>query len=700
MSISPSASSIPPASPPSAPGPVVSNNDDVYMGLRQSDRLPLRLAVAIPLALVVMYLAMGELLPAALQPGQWISHTRNGWLQGWLCLPVFFGCGSPFLRRWYVSLRDRDTNMFTLTVTGTGAAFGFSWFVLLFPELLPASMSSGGHAPLYFEAVAVITTIVLAGQVMERNTYDRTGAAIRALLDLTPPRARRRRAGQETEEEVAISDVIPGDVLVVRPGEKIPLDGIVTAGESAVDEALLTGESLPVEKRPGDSVIGSTLNRHGMLEVRVERVGEDTVLRQIVRLVEQAQEEDAPIARLADRVSAWFVPAVLTIAVVTFFVWWIWGGERGAAFGGIAAVSVLIIACPCALGLATPTAIMAGSGVAARRGILVKGGGVMERVQRLTTVVFDKTGTLTEGRPELLDLGVAPGWTSGRVLAVAAGAERFSEHPLAQAVVRAAAERGVELPTVSDFRATPGLGVAARLDGSEVRVGNRTWLESEGISCVDLVSQADAFAAEGRTSVYVAVDHAAVGVLAIADRVRPTAAAAVAALRELGLDVVMLTGDQETTAQAVAREVGITRIFAGVLPGTKSDRIAELQREGRVVGMVGDGVNDAPALVRADVGFALRSGTDVAIEAADVTLMRNDPSSVVNAIRISRATLRVIRQNLFWAFAYNVAGIPLAAGVFYPAFGWLLSPVFAGVAMALSSILVVGNSLRLARLNP
>jgi Cu+-exporting ATPase len=355
MSISPSASSIPPASPPSAPGPVVSNNDDVYMGLRRSDRLPLRLAVAIPLALVVMYLAMGELLPAALQPGQWISHTRNGWLQGWLCLPVFFGCGSPFLRRWYVSLRDRDTNMFTLTVTGTGAAFGFSWFVLLFPELLPASMSSGGHAPLYFEAVAVITTIVLAGQVMERNTYDRTGAAIRALLDLTPPRARRRRAGQETEEEVAISDVIPGDVLVVRPGEKIPLDGIVTAGESAVDEALLTGESLPVEKRPGDSVIGSTLNRHGMLEVRVERVGEDTVLRQIVRLGGGGSGggcADRPARGPRECVVCAGGPGDRPSS--RSFAWWIWGGERGAALGGIAAVSVLIIACPCALGLATP----------------------------------------------------------------------------------------------------------------------------------------------------------------------------------------------------------------------------------------------------------------------------------------------------------------------------------------------------------
>ena len=680
------------AAPPSAGH---SHNDDAYMGIRRSDRLPLRLKVAIPPALIVVYLSMGGLLPAALQPANWLSHAVLGWTQLVLTAPVFFWCGWPFIKRWAKSIRTRDTNMFTLTVTGTGAAFGFSVFALLFPEALPHAMAAGGHLPLYFEAAAVITTIVLAGQVIERNTYDRAGAAIRALLDLTPQMARRVRNGRE--EDIPVAEVQAGDILLVRPGEKVPVDGTVTEGASAVDESMLTGESLPVEKQPGDTVIGATLNRSGAFHFRAERVGEATVLQQIVRLVEAAQDQDAPIARLADRVSAWFVPAVLGAAALTFAGWWTFGGANGFTFGLLNAVAVLIIACPCALGLATPTAIMAGGGLAARRGILVKGGEAMERAQSLDAIILDKTGTLTEGRPELTDIVTETWLSEAELLRLAAGAERNSEHPLAHAVVQAAKTRNIDAPKPDAFATLAGKGLRATVSGRTVLIGTASFFSDEGVRTEALDARAATLAGEGRTVVFVAVDGRLAGLLGISDPIRPGAAEAVAALRALGAEVVMLTGDQERTAQAVANRVGITRVFAGVLPGQKADKVAELQREGRKVGMVGDGVNDAPALARADVGFAMRSGTDVAIEAADVTLMRSDPRSVAEAIQISRRTLRVIRQNLFWAFAYNVAGIPLAAGVFYPEFGWLLNPVFAGVAMSLSSICVVGNSLRLAR---
>jgi len=669
--------------------------DETYMGIRRTENLPLRLKVAIPLTLAIVYLAMGGILPEALRPGRWIGHALNGWLQLALTAPVFLWCGAPFIRRWATSIRTRDTNMFTLTVTGTGSAFGFSVYALLFPGALPRAMIVGDHLPLYFEAAAVITAIVLAGQVIERSTYDRAGAAIRALLDLTPPVARRVRDGRE--ETIAVGDVVVGDILLVRPGEKVPVDGTVTEGNSAVDESMLTGESLPVEKHPGDLVIGATMNRLGAFQFRAERVGEATMLQQIVRLVEAAQDQDAPIARLADRVSAWFVPCVLSVAVLTFLGWWFFGGEQGFSFGMLAAVSVLIIACPCALGLATPTAIMAGGGQAARRGILVKGGEAMERAQALNTIVFDKTGTLTAGRPEMTAI-MAEGWIGeSELLRLAAGAERASEHPLAHAVMQAAQARGIEAPKASAFQAVPGQGLLATVEGRTVRIGSAHWLAEEGVNVQSLNERADDLANRGCTVVFVSIDGRLAGVLGIADPIRPGAKEAVAELKQLGAEVILLTGDQEKTAQAVARQIGIDRVFSGVMPGQKSEKIAELQREGRTVGMVGDGVNDAPALARADVGFALRSGTDVAIEAADVTLMRSDPRSVAEAIDVSRRTLRVIRQNLFWAFAYNVAGIPLAAGLFYPAFGWLLSPVYAGIAMSLSSIFVVGNSLRLAR---
>jgi Cu+-exporting ATPase len=670
--------------------------DEAYMGIRLSDNLPRRLRVALPFTVAVLYLAMGNLLPAGLTPDRWVPHALNGWLQLVLTAPVFFWCGWPFLRRWAYSIRTRDTNMFTLTVTGTGAAFGFSVFALLFPELLPEAMSQGGHLPLYFEAAAVITTIVLIGQVIERRTYDRTGAAVRALLDLSPQTARRIVDGRE--ETVAVSDLRVGDVLQVRPGEKVPVDGEVVSGTSAVDESMLTGEPIPVEKSTGDAVIGATINRHGAFQMRASRVGADTMLQQIVRMVEEAQEQDAPIARLADRVSAWFVPAVLGVAALTFVSWWIFGGERGLIYGLITAVSVLIIACPCALGLATPTAIMAGTGLAARHGILIKGGEALERAHSLDTIVLDKTGTLTEGKPSVTDVVTHGAFSETDVLALAAAAEHASEHPLARSVVDEANARGVALEDATGFAAVPGKGVRATVRGRLVRIGTAAFLREEGVAPDALNDRAMQLAEAGRTVVFVAVDDALAGVIGIADKIRAGAREAVRALGKARIEVVMLTGDQERTAQAVAWELGIKRVFAGVLPGQKSDKIAELQKEGRRVGMVGDGVNDAPALARADVGFAMRSGTDVAIEAADVTLMRSDPRSVAEAIDVSRRTLATIRQNLFWAFAYNVAGIPLAAGLLYPAFGWLLNPVYAGVAMSLSSIFVVGNSLRLARI--
>jgi P-type Cu+ transporter len=664
------------------------------MGIRRSDNLVGRLRVALPLTVVVLYLAMGNLLPSALDPHRWLSMPANGWWQLVLTAPVFLWCGWPFIRRWAHSIRERDTNMFTLTVTGTGAAFGFSVFALLFPELIPGAMSDGGHMPLYFEAAAVITTIVLIGQVIERRTYDRTGAAVRALLDLSPQTARRIIDGRE--ETVAVADLLVGDILQVRPGEKVPVDGEVVSGSSAVDESMLTGEPIPVEKAKGDLVIGATINRHGAFQMRASHVGADTMLQQIVRMVEAAQEQDAPIARLADRVSSWFVPAVLGFAVLTFGIWWAFGGEQGLVFGLITAVSVLIIACPCALGLATPTAIMAGTGLAARQGILIKGGEALERAQALNTVVLDKTGTLTEGRPSVTDVEPQGTITADRLLTLAASAEHVSEHPLARAVVDAAAARGLTLEKTEEFSSVPGKGLRARVGGCAVLIGTASFLKEAGVDSAALDEKAGRLAETGRTVIFVAVDGALAGLLGIADKIRPGAVEAVRALREAGVDVVMLTGDQQRTAQAVARELGITRVFAGVLPGQKADKIAELQREGRRVGMVGDGVNDAPALARAEVGFAMRSGTDVAIEAADVTLMRSDPRSVAEAIFISRRTLATIRQNLFWAFAYNVAGIPLAAGLLYPAFGWLLNPIYAGIAMSLSSIFVVGNSLRLA----
>ena len=663
------------------------------MGIRRSENLPRRLWVALPLTLGVIYLSMGGLLPEALRPDAWVPHALNGWLQGLLTAPVFFWAGAPFIRRWAISIVERDTNMFTLTVTGTGAAFGFSVFALLWPELIPAAMRAGLHAPYYFEAAAVITTIVLAGQVVERRNYERTGAAVRALLDLAPPQA--RRVSGDREELIPWSAVLAGDLLAVRPGERVPVDGRVTDGSSAVDESIITGESMPVDKTPGDAVIGGTLNLLGAFRLRAERVGEATMLRQIVRLVEQAQEEDAPVARLADRVSAWFVPAIFGASLLTFLAWGFWGGSTGWITGGMAAVAVLIIACPCALGLATPTAIIAATGHAARRGILFKGGAALERTAALHVVVFDKTGTLTRGQPALRRIDALPGEDPDDVLRTAAAAESASEHPLGRAVVAGARARGLAWTRVTEFRAVPGCGLRAAVDGRTVLVGTTAWLRSEGIDVAVAEVMVEAVVSEGCTPLVLARDGRVIGVLGVADQVRAEAKQAVDALRELGVEVALLTGDRGTVARALASEVGITSVHAEELPAGKLSRIEERQRAGAVVAMVGDGVNDAPALVQADVGFALRSGNEVAAEAADVMLVSGDLRSVAEAVRLARRTLGIIRQNLFWAFAYNLAGVPLAAGLLYPTFGWMLTPVYAGVAMSLSSIFVVSNSLRL-----
>lgn len=680
--------------PSPEPAPVRRPDDSRYMGIRRSENLPLRLWVALPLTLGVFYLSMGGWLPGPLRPEAWVSHGLNGWLQCLLTAPVFFWSGAPFLRRWAVSIVERDTNMFTLTVTGTGAAFGFSVFALLWPEVIPAAMRAGLHAPYYFEAAAVITTLVLGGQVVERRNYERTGAAVRALLDLAPPQA--RRVSGDREEMIPWTDVKAGDVLAVRPGERIPVDGRVTEGTSAVDESIITGESMPVDKAPGGPVIGGTLNLLGAFRLRAERVGEDTLLSQIVRLVEQAQEEDAPVARLADRVSAWFVPAIFVAAGVTFFTWGVWGGASGWVTGGMAAVAVLIIACPCALGLATPTAIIAATGHAARRGILFKGGAVLERTAALDLVVFDKTGTLTRGQPVLRRVDVLEGVDPDEALRVAAAAEDVSEHPLGRAVVAGARARGLTWVPVAEFRAVPGCGLRATVDGASILIGTAAWLRSEGVATAMVEEKIEALVRSGCTPLVLARNGGILAVLGVADDVRTEAASAVSALRTLGLDVALLTGDRATVARALAAEVGIAEVYAEELPAGKLARIEASQRQGKVVAMVGDGVNDAPALVQADVGFALRSGNDVAAEAADIMLVSGDLRSVAEAVHLARCTLRIIRQNLFWAFAYNLAGVPLAAGLFYPAFGWMLTPIYAGAAMSLSSFFVVSNSLRLA----
>ncbi|MFO1188374.1 MAG: heavy metal translocating P-type ATPase [Alphaproteobacteria bacterium] len=651
-----------------------------------------RFWIGLALALPVAALEMGGHLTGLHQA---VPTYLSYWIQGVLATPVVLWAGWPFFVRGWQSLRTRNLNMFTLIAMGTGVAWIYSLLAILAPGLFPAAFRGpDGSVAVYFEAAAVITVLVLLGQVLELRARERTSGAIRALLDLAPKTARRLNA-DGSEHEVGLDSIQVGDRLRVRPGEKVPVDGVVLEGHSSVDESMVTGESMPVSKTNGDRVIGGTLNQSGALVMTAERVGHDTMLSRIVQMVAAAQRSRAPIQRLADQVSGWFVPTVVAVALLAFGAWATWGPEPRIAFGLVAAVTVLIIACPCALGLATPMSIMVGVGRGAQSGLLIKNAEALERMEKVDTLVVDKTGTLTEGRPSVIAIVPAAGFSDADLLRLAASVERASEHPLGQAIVKAAEQRKLSLSAVSGFDSPAGKGATGTVEGRRVMLGNAAFLGAQGIDPALLGAAADDLRRDGATVIYVAVDGALGGLFAIADPVKATTPDALALLRRAGIRVVMLTGDNRTTAEAIARRLGIAELEAEVLPDQKGAVVEKLKREGRVVAMAGDGVNDAPALAAADVGIAMGSGTDIAIESAGVTLLKGDLMGIVRTRRLSQATMRNIRQNLFFAFIYNAAGIPVAAGVLYPIFGILLSPIVAATAMALSSVSVITNSLRL-----
>jgi Cu+-exporting ATPase len=653
-----------------------------------------RLWVGAALTAPLLVLAMGGDMGAMSGLGTLVSPRVQPWVELILSTPVVLWGGWPFFRRGYESIVRRSLNMFTLIAIGVAMAWGFSLVATLAPGWFPPALRTAhGTVPVYYEAAAAIVTLVLLGQVLELRARSRTGAAIRALLKLAPAVARRIDAGGE--HDVPLDEVRPGDRLRVRPGEKVPVDGTVLEGTSAVDESMVTGESMPVAKTAGERIIGGTVNGTGSLVMRADRVGADTLLARIVQTVAEAQRSRAPIQRLADRVSAWFVPAVLVAAAITFVVWALLGPQPRLAHSLVAAVAVLIIACPCALGLATPMSIMVASGRGATAGVLFRDAAAIERLRDVDTLVVDKTGTLTLGKPRLVTVEAAAGIGEGELLALAAGLEAASEHPLAAAVVAGARERGVEPAPADEFESMPGKGVAGTVRGRSVALGNPALLEARGISSGPLETRAEALRREGQTVAFVAVDGRVAGLLGVADPIKPTTPGALAALRAEGLRIVILTGDNRTTAETVARLLGVDEVIAGVLPDAKAHVVRRLQSEGRVVAMAGDGVNDAPALAQADVGVAMGTGTDVAMESAGVTLVGGDLGGLVRARRLSSATMRNIRQNLFFAFVYNVLGVPIAAGVLYPALGWLLSPMLAAAAMSFSSVSVIANALRL-----
>ncbi len=609
--------------------------------------------------------------------------------------PVVLWAGGPFFERGWASIKSRNLNMFTLIAMGTGVAWVYSVIATLFPLVFPATLrGTDGAVSAYFEAAAVITVLVLLGQVLELRAREQTSGAIKALLNLAPKRAIRVKPDGR-DEDVPLDVIAAGDRLRVRPGESVPVDGTLMEGRSSLDESMVTGESMPVTKEVGAKVIGGTMNQTGSFIMRADKVGRETMLAQIVQMVARAQRSRAPIQRLADEVSGWFVPLVIAVAVAAFLAWSIWGPEPRVTFGLIAAVSVLIIACPCALGLATPMSIMVGVGRGAQAGVLIRNAEALERLEKVDTLVVDKTGTLTEGRPSVVAVRTAPGQDANEVLRLAASVERGSQHPLGAAIVRAAGERGLALAAVSDFDAPVGKGVSGTADGKRIIIGNRRIMSEAGIEMGNLDADAEALRRDAATAIFVAVDARAAAVIGIADPIKATTPAAVSALKAAGLRVVMLTGDNATTAKAVAQKLGITEIEADVLPDQKSKVVERLRREGRVVAMAGDGVNDAPALAAADVGIAMGTGTDVAIESAGITLIKGDLTGIVRARHLSAATMANIRQNLFFAFIYNSAGVPVAAGVLYPFLGILLSPIVAAAAMALSSVSVIGNALRL-----
>ncbi len=675
------------------PESIVAGEEDTS----ELDDMTRRFRISAVLTLPLLVYSMAEMLPGRPLDGA-LPVAWGQWLQLVFAAPVVLWGGWPFFVRGVQSVRSRHLNMFTLIALGVGVAFLYSLVAVIAPGIFPdAFRMSSGEVGVYFEAAAVITTLVLLGQVLELKARSRTSGAIRALLELTPPRAS-RLAPDGREEEVALDALAEGDRLRVRPGEKVPVDGTVQDGRSAVDESMLTGEPLPVDKGPGDEVIGGTVNGTGSFIMIVTRVGENTLLSQIVQMVARAQRSRAPIQRLVDVVAAWFVPAVIVIAVLTFAVWaWI-GPPPAMAYAVVNAVAVLIIACPCALGLATPMSIMVGTGKGAAHGILIRDAEALEVFEKVDTIVIDKTGTLTEGRPALVTIEPAPGFDADTMLSLAGAVEAASEHPLARAVLAGAATRSLQVPPAEGFESITGQGAEARVAGTRVAVGNERMMERAGAHDPALAEAAEARRAEGQTVIFVAIDGRAAGLLGIADPIKESTPRAIAELHAAGLEVVMLTGDSAGTANAVASRIGIDDVRADVSPEDKHRVIRELQEGGARVAMAGDGINDAPALAQADIGIAMGTGTDVAMESAGVTLVRGDLVDVSRARVLSQATMRNIRQNLFFAFVYNAAGIPIAAGVLYPAFGLLLSPMIAAAAMSLSSVSVIANALRLRKL--
>ncbi|MDZ8053532.1 MAG: heavy metal translocating P-type ATPase [Aulosira sp. ZfuVER01] len=662
--------------------------------LKESRNLQLKVAVG---GIICIVLAIGSLPMMTGLYLSWIpTWLHNPWLQLVLTTPVQFWCGYSFYINTWKAFKRHAATMDTLIALGTSAAYFYSLFVTLFPGFL---IAQGLRPDVYYETAAIVITLILLGRLFENRAKGQTSEAIRKLIGLQAKTARLIRNGREID--VPIEQVEIGDVVLVRPGEKIPVDGEVVDGTSTIDEAMVTGESVPVKKQPGDEVIGATINKTGSFKFRATRVGKDTVLAQIVQLVQQAQGSKAPIQRLADQVTGWFVPAVIAIAILTFIIWYNIMGNVTLAL--ITTVGVLIIACPCALGLATPTSVMVGTGKGAENGILIKGAESLEIAHQIQTIVLDKTGTITQGKPTVTDFLTVNGTLNGneiKLIQLAASLERNSEHPLAEAVVRYAQSQEVSLADVRDFEAVAGSGVQGIVSNRLVQIGTQRWMEELSINTQALQQDKECLEYLGKTAVWLAVDGEIKGLMGIADAIKPTSTQAVRALQKLGLEVVMLTGDNRRTAESIAREVGIKRVLAEVRPEQKAATVQALQAEGKIIAMVGDGINDAPALAQADVGIAIGTGTDVAIAASDITLISGDLQAIVTAIQLSRATIRNIRQNLFFAFIYNVAGIPIAAGILFPIFGWLLNPIIAGAAMAFSSVSVVTNALRLRKFQP
>ena len=674
------------------PKNVVAGGEEENAELRDMNR---RFWIGVVLSIPVFAVAMEHIAPHA---PEWVGGELSRWIQFFLSTPVVLWAGWPFFQRGWQSLVNRSLNMFTLIAMGVGVAWTYSAVVMLAPGIFPPSFAGHGKIGIYFEAAAVITVLVLLGQVLELRARSRTGSAIRALLDLAPQKARVLRSGEE--REVALDEVQTGDQLRVRPGEKIPVDGKVIDGTTSIDESMITGEPMPAEKAAGDKVTGGTVNQTGSVLMEAERVGRQTVLSQIVEMVAQAQRSRAPIQGLADKVAGWFVPGVIGISLITFIVWAILGPEPRFAYAIVNAVAVLIIACPCALGLATPMSIMVGVGRGAQVGVLIKKAEAMELMEKVRTLVVDKTGTLTEGRPRLTSIVPADSISEEELLAAAAAVEQNSEHPLAAAIVNGAKERGIKVPAVSDFQSTTGGGVTGQVDGRRVLVGKPQFLRSQGIDDLEkLEVKAAELQQQGQTAIFVGIDGRAAGIVSVSDPIKESTPAAIEQLHRLGIKIIMLTGDNERTARAVAGKLGIDEVEAGVEPRHKNDRVRHLREQGSVVAMAGDGINDAPALAAADVGIAMGTGTDVAMESAGITLLKGDLRGIEKAIRLSRAMMRNIRQNLFFAFIYNALGIPIAAGALYPFFGLLLSPIIAGAAMSFSSVSVIANALRLRSVN-